>query len=310
MGNVSSSSSDLATPTSTTSCTSTLSETRRHFSVSPFTYSTFVSITRTSSTKTSSHTSASTRTGEYCTWDWDDESTACTSWTFTVDIPTPFTVPTPTGAYGTTEVSPLFPQYTCTDLLCINSVASEYGYALCFDTSTTDFATPTETWPWPPEDTTTYESPESTLTCDPLFDWDCPSSSVEPTYTWLTGSWPTPTWDTDLWPTETSSDRDSLSGSSLTIEPSVDFTVPESRPTPYATISKHTYSYHTARTSKSSTKSSTSDCGFWDDDCVSDDTGDYSTLVWSSDPWRGHTVSTTIDLPRQSAEVEGRDAVE
>ncbi|KAI1162770.1 hypothetical protein F5B18DRAFT_652384 [Nemania serpens] len=303
MGNVPSSSSVSLTHTSTP-CTSTFSETRRHFSVSPFTYSTFVSITKTS-TKSSSHTSSPTRTGEYCSWDWENETPSCTTWTSTVDIPTPFTVPTPTGAYPTSEVSPLFPQYTCTDLLCIDSVVSEYGYALCLATSTTDFEFPTETWSWPVE-STTDELPGVTPTCDPLFDWDdCPGPTVEPTGTWITDewpteSWPTPTWDTDLWPTETSSDCDSSVASSLTIKPSVHFTIAESRPTPYATISKYSYSYHTARTSKSST----SDCDFWDDDCISDGTGEYTTWVWSSDPWHDHTVSTTIDFPRQTAEVE------
>ncbi|KAI1183659.1 hypothetical protein F5B17DRAFT_117227 [Nemania serpens] len=298
MGNVPSSSSVLPTHTSTP-CTSSLSETRRTFSVSPFTYSTFVSITKTP-TKSSSHTSSSTGTGEYCTWDWENETPSCTSMTSTVDNPTPFTTLTPTGAYQTSEVSPLFPEYTCTDLLCIDSVVSEYGFALCLATSTTDFELPTVTWPWPVE-TTTNDFPGATLSCDPLFDWeDCPSPAVEPTDTWITDEWPTPTWDTDLWPTETSSDCDSTVASSLTIKPTVHFTISESRPTPYATTSKHTYSYHTARTSTSST----SDCGFWDDDCISGGTDEYTTWTWNSDPWRDHTVSTTIEFPRQSAEVE------
>ncbi|KAI0458277.1 hypothetical protein F5B21DRAFT_519469 [Xylaria acuta] len=295
MGNLSSTPSALPTHTSAHS-TSVLSEPHRSFSVSPFGYSTFVSITKESS-KSSSHGPSPTRTGEYCTWDWERHTSSCSSWTLTVDIPTPFTVPTPPGGYETSEVSLSFPYYTCTDFLCIDSVVSKYGYSLCLPTPTTPFGLPTETWPWP-EEPSTNASPTITPTCDPILDWkNCPGPTYGPsdslTDTWPTDEWPTPSWDTDLWPTETSSDCDTH-----TIP-----TTPEGPPTASTTITKHSYSYRSGSTRRTST-STTSDCDFWDDDCIPVPTAKHTTWEWDPDPWSDHTVSTTISFPRQTAEAK------
>ncbi|KAJ8129568.1 hypothetical protein O1611_g4057 [Lasiodiplodia mahajangana] len=215
--------------------------------------STFVSITRTSS-KTSSHTSSETvRTEEYCTWDWDSDTFSCSSWALTVDTPTPYTITTPTGGYETSEATPTsslaFPDYTCTDLLCIVSVVSEYGFALCEATSTTDYGSPTVTWPWA-ESSTTAEPSTTSTSCD-LFDFeDCSSFTTEPmpiptpfwpTDEWPTIIWPTPTTDTELSPAETSSDCEAEATASTSAGycdddcyTSIDFTIiPEGPPTPY-----------------------------------------------------------------------------
>ncbi|KAI1738253.1 hypothetical protein F4680DRAFT_467472 [Xylaria scruposa] len=295
MGNIPSTPSALPTHTPAHS-TSTLSEPHRSFSVSPFAYSTFVSVTKTSS-KGSPYGPSSTRTGEYCTWDWGRDTSSCSSWTFTVDTPTPFTVPIPTGGYETSEISDYFPYYTCTDFLCIDSVVSKYGYSLCLPTSTTPFELPTETWPWP-EETSTYAWPTITATCDPELDWQyCQGSGSElsgsPTDTWPTDEWPTSSGDTYAWPTETSSDCDTP----------IVFTIPEGPPTASATVTKHSYSYHSGSTRRTTT-SATSDCDFWDDDCTPAATAKYTTWEWGSDPWSGHTVSTTVSFPRQTAEAK------
>ncbi|KAI1130619.1 hypothetical protein F5Y10DRAFT_289032 [Nemania abortiva] len=349
MGNIPSTTSALPTHT-TTPCTSTASESSRHFSVSPFMHSsTFVSITKASS-KTSSYTSAPTiRTEEYCTWDWEGETFSCSSWALTLDTPTPLTIQTPTitlnpfstfgpssltfetptitltpatitptGGYETSEASfstsLAFPYYSCTDLLCIESVLSEYGFDLCEATSTTDYGLPTVTWPWA-ESSTTDESPSTTTSCD-LFDWeDCPETTAEPTETWPTIIWPTPTPETEQSPTETSSDCDSLVTASTSTDyceddiecyTSIDFTVPEAPPTPYATITRlspsPSYSYRRSSTRRTST-STTSECDFWDEDCIPDATGEFTTLAATPDPGRHHTASTTRPVPRQSDEV-------
>ncbi|KAI0102508.1 hypothetical protein GGR51DRAFT_573984 [Nemania sp. FL0031] len=321
MGNIPSTASIEPAHTHTsTPCTETYSETSRHFSVSPFKYSsTFVSITRTSP-KTSSHTSSSTiRTEEYCTWDADSETFSCSSWTLTVDTPTPFTLATPTGGYETSEASTTssleFPDYTCTDLLCIVSVVSDYGFALCEATSTTDYESPTVTWPWA-HSSTTDESSATSASCD-LFDWeDCSSTAPEPTLTltpflptdeWPTIIWPTTT-ETELSPAETSSDCDSEETASTSTDycdifdcfTSIDFTVPpEGPPTPYATITKSAYSYRGSSTRRTST-STTSECDFWDLDCTSDGAGEFTTLAQNPDQGRHHTASTTLHIPRQS----------
>ncbi|KAI0554874.1 hypothetical protein F4679DRAFT_240600 [Xylaria curta] len=294
MGNIPSTQSALPTHTPAHS-TSTLSEPHRSLPVSPFAYSTFVSVTKASS-KGSPYGPSSTRTGEYCTWDWGRDTSSCSSWTFTVDIPTPFTVPVPTGRYETSDISDYFPYYTCTDFLCIDSVVSKYGYSLCLPTSTTPFGLPTETWPWP-EETSTYAWPTITPTCDPELDWEyCPDPTSESsgslTDTWPTDEWPTSSWETYLWPTETSSDCDPIV-----------FTIPEGPPTASATMSKHSYSYHSGSTRRTTT-STTSDCDFWDDDCTPVATAKHTTWEWGSDPWSGHTVSTTVSFPRQTAEAK------
>ncbi|KAI0860917.1 hypothetical protein F4860DRAFT_181448 [Xylaria cubensis] len=280
MGNLPSTPSALPTHTSAHS-TSALREPHHSFSVSPFAYSTFVSITKASS-KSSSYGPSSTRTGEYCTWDWGRDTSSCSSWTFTVH-PTPFTVPIPTGGYETTsDVSEYFPYYTCTDFLCIDSVVSEYGFSLCLPTSTTPFGLPTETWPWPDE-TSTDVWLTSTPTCDPELDWEyCPGPTSEPSSSLTYG-----------WPTETSSDCDTP----------IVFTIPEGPSTTSATVTKHSYSYHGGSTRRTTT-STTSDCDFWDDDCTPVATGKQTTWEWGSDPWSGHTVSTTVSFPRQTAEAK------
>ncbi|KAJ2988601.1 hypothetical protein NUW58_g3888 [Xylaria curta] len=202
MGNISSTPGALATHTPTPG-THALSETRPSFSIPPFEPSTFV-------TKTASHSSrgglSPTRTGEYCSWDWERDTTSCSSWVYTVDVPTPFTLPTPPGGYGTSESSLGFPYYTCTDFLCIDSVVSKYGFSLCFPTATPPFGLPTETETWrSTEDSTPYAVPTTTSACDPVFDWEnCPGPTSEPLYS-IPDTW---TWPTDE-PPETSSDCDS-----------------------------------------------------------------------------------------------------
>ncbi|KAI0487175.1 hypothetical protein F4859DRAFT_510958 [Xylaria cf. heliscus] len=323
MGITSSSPSALPTHTSTHS-TSALSVPHRSFSVSPFEYSSFISVTKTSS-KSYSYGPSPTRTGEYCTWDFEEDTSSCSSWTLTVDIPTPFTVPTPTGGYETPEASLSFPFYSCTDFLCIDSVVSEYGYSLCLSTPT-PFGVPTETWSWP-EDTSTYAWPTTTSTCDLLLDcqgtgfppwesvtdtwswpedsstyaWptitstcdpepDCEGTGYPNTETWPTDEWPTPSWDTELWPTETSSDCDTP----------IIFTVPESLPTTSTTNTKHSYSYRSGSTRRTRT-STTSDCDFWDDDCTPVATAKHTTWDWDPDPRSDHT---TISHPLQTAEAK------
>ncbi|KAI1757519.1 hypothetical protein F4782DRAFT_478892 [Xylaria castorea] len=294
MGNIPSTPGALPTHTSSHT-TSALSEPHRSFTVSPFAYSTFVSVTKASS-KSSSYGPSPTRTGEYCTWDWEEGTSSCSSWTLTVDIPTPFTVPLPTGGYETSEVSLSFPYYTCTDFLCIDSVVSKYGYSLCLPTPTTPFGLPTETYPWP-EESSTLVWPTITPTCDPVLDWEyCPGPTSEPsdslTDTWPTDEWPTTSWDTDLWPTETSSDCDTP----------IVFTIPEGPPTA-STVTKHSYSYRSGSTRRTTT-STTSDCDFWVDDCTPVATAKHTTWEWDPDPWSDHTVSTTVSFPRQTAEVK------
>ncbi|KAI3318924.1 hypothetical protein HD806DRAFT_510402 [Xylariaceae sp. AK1471] len=279
MGNASSVASALSTHTLTYS-TPLLSETRRSFSVTPFEHSTFVSVTKSSS-KSSSYGPSPTRTGEHCTWDYESDSLSCSFWSWSVDVPTAFSVPAPTGGYETSEASYSFTQaeYTCTDFICINSVASSYGYSLCVPTS--EFGFPTETYTWPDNSYTTEDWPVTTPTCDPVFDWEeCPWTSLESSILdSFTAVWPTETWDTDIWPTETTPDCDTIASTAVsgpnTVDcgfdidcwTSLDFTIPESWPTPFATITKHSYSYHTTSIRRTST-SITSDCDFWDDDCT------------------------------------------
>ncbi|TGJ80887.1 hypothetical protein E0Z10_g7889 [Xylaria hypoxylon] len=311
MGNNSSVPSALPTPTHTSTHSShTFSSPHRSISVSPLKPSTFVSITKASS-KSSSHGPSLTRTDEYCTWDWEKETSSCSLLTFTADVPNPFTIPTPTGGYETSEASFSFPHYTCTDLICIDSVASDYGYSLCLATSPTDFWPPAETWSWS-EASTTDEWETITPTCDPVFDWEnCPGPT--PKYSdSLSEVWPTLTWD---WPTETSSDCDTTESSvksSTSAEncefdvdcwTSVHYTIQKSRHTPSATITKHSYSYRSTSTKRTST-STTSDCDFWDEDCTPAPTGEPTTWEWNPDPWTGHTVSTKVPSPRQSAEAK------
>ncbi|KAI0427885.1 hypothetical protein F5Y09DRAFT_344226 [Xylaria sp. FL1042] len=322
MGNNNSTPSPSPSPTHlsvTSTHTSSLStETHRSFSfsVSPFEHSTLVSITKASPTS-SSHVYSSIRTTEYCTWNWEQETESCTLRTITA-TPTPFTLPTPTGRYGTSETSFSFPYYTCTDFLCIDSVASQYGFSLCLATTFTNFGPPVET---------TDKFPTATLTCDPDLDWEgCPGPTIAPpdstTDEW-TEVWPTLTWH---YPTETSSDYDvtrSSTTSSLSAEEceygigcftSLHYTSKESRQTPPAptitsptSSSKHSYSYRSTSTSstKRTTTSTTSDCDPWWDDCTPALPTEPTTWEWDPDPWSGHTVSTTIrHIPRESADTE------
>ncbi|KAI1292971.1 hypothetical protein F5Y03DRAFT_388107 [Xylaria venustula] len=312
MGNSNSTPSALPTPTHlSNSYTSSLSaQTSHSFTVSPLEPSSFVSTIKTSS-KIFPHGPGSTGPREYCTWDWELDTISCTFWTITVPTPTPRPLPTPTGRYGTSEVNFSFPSFTCTDLLCIDSVASKYGFSLCLATSlTTNFGRPTPTISWPDE-STTYESPTPTLTCDPVLDWkNCPSPTLEVTDS-ITDEWPTVVWPTQSsdYPTETSSDYD-VTETSTTSSPSTEdceygfdcftstqYTVEDSRQTPSATTStKHSYSYRSATTKRSttSTTSTTSECDFWWDDCTPDVPLEPTTWEWGPDPWSDHTVSTTI----------------
>ncbi|KAI0437845.1 hypothetical protein F4803DRAFT_570360 [Xylaria telfairii] len=290
MGNIYSTPSALPTPTSAHS-TSAI-EPHRSFSVSPFGYSTFVSVTRASSIS-SSYRPSPTRTGEYCTWDWEADTVSCSSWSFTVDIPTPFTVPIPTGGYETSEASWAFPYYTCTAFLCIDSVVSKYGYSICLPTPTTPFGIPTETWPWP-EESTTYWVSAITPTCDPVFGCQGSVTIVSDSLTdaWATDEWPTTSWDTHLWPTETSD-----------CDTPATFTIPDGPPTASTMTTKHSYSYRSGSTRRTtSTASTVSDCDLWDDDCVA--TAKHTTWDWDPDPWSDHTVSTTISSPRRTAEAK------
>ncbi|KAK5630171.1 hypothetical protein RRF57_005886 [Xylaria bambusicola] len=307
-------------------------EPHRTFSVSPFEHSTFISVTKLSS-KSYSHGSQSTRTGEYCTWDWKKESSSCTVWTFTVDAPTPFTFPTPTGGYETSEVSfSSFSssQYTCTDFLCIDSVASQFGFSLCLET-----ATPTiRTLSWPQE-FTTDDWPTVAPTCDPELDWNCPSSTSEILdSTTFTDEWPTiwptieppPTLTLEL-PTETSSDYEetssptTLSTTTTSCEYANDCLPPIHHTTiretsSLTTTTKHSYSYpststHTSSkrttalitsecdslfddcTSTGTRRTTTSEC-LWFEDCTPTVTAEPTTWAWDPVPWSGYTISTTI----------------
>ncbi|KAI0530366.1 hypothetical protein GGR58DRAFT_239779 [Xylaria digitata] len=290
MGNSSSAPSSLASPTHTSTYSSTTSsEPHRSFSVSPLEPSTFVSITK--AFPQTSHGPSSIYTEEYCTWDWEEETSSCSLLTFTVDTPIPFSVPTPTGGYETSEASLSFPHYTCTDLICIDSVASNYGYSLCLAT-----ATPL---PWPPiatslpEVSTTDMSATITPTCDSGFDWDCPSpGSAFPS---TTDEWPTITWD---WPPETTSDCDTTDSSSTadcefsingrsSLRSSIRYTIP--RITPSKSTTKHSYSYTPTSTRRTRT-SATTECAFWDDDCPPD-------ITWV------HTASPKTPIQRRSSEV-------
>ncbi|KAI1427754.1 hypothetical protein F5Y12DRAFT_792065 [Xylaria sp. FL1777] len=302
MGNTNSTPSALTAHTHLSTHTSTYSfsvpiETHHSFSVSPFEHSTLISITKASS-QGFPHGPSATHTEEYCSWDWERDTSSCTLYTFTVDTPTPFTFPTPTGRYGTSEASFSFPHYTCTDFLCIDSVASDYGFSLCLATTITDFGPPVETLSWP-EESTTYELPTATLTCDPVLDWkDCPGPTIEPSDT-FTVEWPTETSDYDGTGFSTTS---SLSAENC--EYGVDCwthvhpTIRESRPTPSATTTTHSYSYRSTSISTSTrrtTTSTTTDCDFWSDDCTLSALGEHTTWEWDPDPWSGHTVSTTIN---------------
>ncbi|KAI0965865.1 hypothetical protein F4678DRAFT_484701 [Xylaria arbuscula] len=322
MGNNHSTPSALPTPTHlSTSHTSSLSvQTRHSFTVSPFEPSSFVSISKTSSEP---HGPASTGPREYCTWDWELDTISCTFGAYTVPTPTPHPLPTPTGRYGTSEVSFSFPSFTCTDLLCIDSVASKYGFSLCLATSlTTNFGRPTPTLSWP-EESTTDDSPTTTLTCDPVLDWkDCPGPTLGITDSItdsITDEWPTVVWPTQSsdYSTETSSDYDSTdtsTPSSFSTEDceygfdcftSTQYTIEESRQTPPATTTtKYSYSYDGA-TTKRSTTSTTSECDFWWDDCTPDVPLEPTTWEWGPDPWSDHTVSTTI-TPRPHKTASGK----
>lgn len=291
MGNAHSTTSALATPSANHS-TSAFSAARKSFSVTPFEPSTLVSITRSSSSH-SSRGSSITRTGEHCTWDWERETSSCSSWVFTVDVSTPLTTPTPTGGYETSTTSFSFPYYTCTDFFCINSVVSDYGYALCLATTSSDLPLPTRTHSrLSPTETTTERWPTITPTCDPLVDWeDCPTPTSEA----FSNS------PTDARPTETSSsDYDTSTTSSSR---TVDFTIPEGLSTRSSTTSKESYTYTSSSTRRART-STISACDFFDDDCIPTVTGRYSSHDWDPTPRLGHTAATTLHIPRQSEDAE------
>lgn len=301
MGNAHSRTSALATP-SLNHSTSASSADRKSFSVTPFEPSTLVSITRAPSSSHSSRGSSVTRTEEHCTWDWEEETSSCSSWVLTVDgVSTPSTTPTLTGGYETSTTSFSFPYYTCTDFLCINSVVSDYGYALCLATTTSsDLAFPTTTHSWlSPTETTTERWPTITPTCDPLIDWeDCPTSSSETFSDLSTVAWPTSTRATDLWPTETSSDCDTSATSSSR---TVDFTIPEGLSTRSSTTSKESYTYTSSSSSTRRTRTPTaSACDFLFDDCITTVTGRYSSQEWDPTPRLGRTAATTAHIPRHS----------
>ena len=324
----------LATFTSSHSLLESI-ETHHTFSVSPFDHSTFVSVTKAYTTS-SPYKSTPTRTGEYCSWDWKEETSYCTTWSFTVDVPTPFTFPTPapTGGYETSEVSFSSFGYTCTDLLCIDSVASKYGFSLCLATATPT----TKTLSWPQE-FTTNDWPTIAPTCDPELDWWCVSPTSE--FSTLTDDWPTgvlPTLTLE-WPTAraTSSDYEETetpSTSSTTTESceyANDCLTPVRRTSSRTTsTSKHSYSYRSTTSSTSArhaTTSTTSECDFWFEDCTPgvpidpttsttsecypwfEDCTPAATIeptIWDSpDSWSGHTSSTTIKpRPHWSAETK------
>ncbi|KAI1350444.1 hypothetical protein F5Y01DRAFT_315835 [Xylaria sp. FL0043] len=295
----------LSTYTSTHS-SSLSTEAHHSFSVSPFEHSTLVSITKASSTS-SSHVSSSIRTTEYCTWDWELETTSCTLRTITAPTPTPFTLPTPTGQYGTSEASFSFHHYTCTDLLCIDSVASQYGFSLCAATTFTNFGPPAETSTWP-KSSTTHKLLTTAPTCDPELDWDCPGPTVMPTLTLTLHH-----------STETSSDYDETRSPTISSTSTEDceygvgcftplhHTSTESHhatTTTTTSSTKHSYSYHSTST-KRTTTSTTSECDFLWDDCTPALPTEPTTWEWDPDPWSGHTVSTTISpVPRESVDAE------
>ncbi|KAI0412052.1 hypothetical protein F5X98DRAFT_380132 [Xylaria grammica] len=306
MGNNSSAPVALPAPTHTfTPSFFTISEPHRSLSVSPLEPNTLVSVT-----KTSSHGVSSTQTEEHCFWDWDKETTTCFP-TITADVPTPLT---PTGGYETSEASFTFPiySYTCTDLYCVESVASKYGYSLCLPTSTTKLWPPAETWS-SYDASTTDKSETTSTTCGP-FNWDdCPVPTPDPSSP--TDDWPTITWD---WPPETTSDCDttdtSTTSSSSTEDCGFDIdcwtsihynTVKRSRLSSSTTSSKHSYSYRSTSTSTKSTRTSTiSECDFWDEDCTPSATPELTTWGWSTRPWSGRPVSTKVPLPHQSTEAK------
>ncbi|KAI8627114.1 hypothetical protein F5Y19DRAFT_443230 [Xylariaceae sp. FL1651] len=262
MGNNVSLQSAIATSISAHS-TSVSSETRRSFTVTPIEHSTFISLTKASPTS-STYESFTTHTGEYC--NWEEGTSSCSHWTWTVTVPTPPSVPGPTGGYQTSEVSYSFSRadYTCSDFVCISSVASDYGYALCLPTATTSESSTTKT-----KSHTIDDEPTATSACNPLWE-DCPrsssktSSDTEPRFTpwpWPTTSsdidprftpWPTATFVTDRWPTASSSichpDEDPFCGGG-----DYTFSTPSPSPSPSTSDCDST-------TTTSKPKSSTKEC--------------------------------------------------
>jgi len=305
-------------------------ETRRSITVTPFEPPTFTSVTspfpQTSSKDESSP--VPTRTIAHCTWDWEGDTSSCTSWTQTPDIYTLSTPPNPTGAYETSaETSYTFTQaaYTCTDFVCIGSVASSYGYSLCLPTLTTTskhLSLPIVTLPFPSESesestskTTSRDYLTQTVTCDTEFDWDdCTITSFGTSDSWpteTTTSTSTSTSDCDT--TSTSSSKSSKTKSSTESEDcmfgdecytSFQLTIPETLPTRSATTTtKSSLTYETGSARRTSKTTTTSECDFWDRDCIPTPTRRHSTWDWD-DPWSGHTVRTTIHGSRQTPEAE------
>ncbi|KAI2631209.1 hypothetical protein GGS21DRAFT_544592 [Xylaria nigripes] len=295
------------------------SETSRTFSVSTFEPSTFVSITK-GPTRSFSSESPLTRTGEYCSWNWESDTSSCSSWTYTIDATTSFTTSTPPGGYETSAVSFTFPDYTCTNFACINSVASFYGFSLCMATPTTSSGFPTIVTPSRTEETyTSNTQPTFSLTCDPILDWrNCPGTISETWYTstesWPTISWSTTTSETTSWPTQTTPDCEetetAASTSSVTpacgfetdCQHTLDSAIPASLVTSILTPTKNTYSYHSGDDTRPSSTSTLSDCDFWDEDCMP--AAAAGPTNWDPDSWSTHTITMTVPFPLHSDEAK------
>ncbi|KAI0148546.1 hypothetical protein GGR57DRAFT_515250 [Xylariaceae sp. FL1272] len=310
------------------------SETHRPFTVTPFEHSTFLSVTKPSAQ--TSQPLKSTRTAQYCKWDVDSDFSICTSWevttsspsrpieqtptsTYTLDIDT-FTdswitdepVPTPTGGYETSDASYTFgqAQFTCTDFLCIGSVASEYGYSLCLPTATDEL--PTMTWSWPEASSTSHHWQACTSCCDfELEDWCYPArtsrtSAYDSTDVWPTlwppgtpGPWATETSDCDSTPASTSCDDWDVE-----CWPTGGFTMPET-PTPFPT--KHSYLYTSSASIRRSRSSSSEDCNIpcacerlWADGCIPPATVDPITWTFEPVPWSEPSPTSTTKVHQPS----------
>ncbi|KAI0397604.1 hypothetical protein F5Y17DRAFT_415113 [Xylariaceae sp. FL0594] len=236
-----------------------------------------------------------TRSVAHCTWDWgNDLISSCTSWTETPDI---YTLSTPapyetsssssssssssakkTNSYSFTQAA-----YTCTDFVCVGSVASSYGYSLCLPTLSSSSSTKHSSLQFGPIPTVSISDPETptttrsmgyateTLTCDPG--------------------------DEDCTVTFTSFGKKTSSSSSscdTTTTASFKLSVPE------ATPPKTTESTRRTTTPSSSSSAAKSECDLLDDDdCVPPTpTGRHSSWDWD-DPWSVHTARTTIDQDSQ-----------
>jgi hypothetical protein len=301
-------------------------ETQRSITVTPFepAASTSVASLLSQTSSNDENSPVPTRTIAHCTWGWEGDASSCTSWTQTPDIYTLSTASNPTGAYETpAETSYTFTQvaYTCTDFVCIGSVASSYGYSLCLPTPTTkskhlslpiltlSFPSESEFWSTPKTASQNYIT-QTVNTCDAEFGWDdCTTTSFG-----VSGPLSTET-TTSTSDCDTTSTLSKSSKSKTSTETddcvfgdecytSLQLTIPESLPTSSTTTTKSSFTYETGsarRTSKTTT--TTSECDFWDRDCIPTPTRRHSTWDWD-DPWSGHTVRTTIHGSRQTPDAE------